>query len=125
MLPHSFFSRPGLLEKVANSSEDGTHAVELAGLGTLAVPSALQLAGKTGVKSLAHGATTGGRVGAAGRFLAHGHGEQLAEIGGLGVLAGPSIQHFAHKMMHRGAQKEGSLPLSAAQMYYFFDELVG
>ena len=68
-------------------------ALDLAGLGVLAVPSALQLAERAGVTSLAHEAG-GGRLARIGQSLAHGVGEPIMEVGGLGLLAAPVISHM-------------------------------
>jgi hypothetical protein len=67
--------------KWLSNSPNVLHATEAAGLGTLAVPSAHALyTGKSKEKDEV--------------------GKDLAEVGGLGILALPTVGHWAHKVLH-------------------------
>ena len=88
-------------------------ALDLGGLGVLAVPSALQLAGKGEnplVAALAHGAPKAeGMLMRGAQSLAHGYGEPAMEIGGLGLLAAPVISNMVR------SSKEAADPAHEAE----------
>lgn len=108
-MSHTFFSRPGLLEKLANtSSENVQHGAEVAGLGVLAAPSAVEK-----MQQLGRGAkVTGSRV---GKYLTSHGGKTTTELAGLGILAAPSVAHFM-----KGNKTAG---LDSAHLFYFFNEM--
>lgn len=94
---------------MAEDHSNRDHAIELAGLGTLAAPIPAMFAKDTaehlakhrlpgqvasGVERLAHRAANS----SLGRALTHPVGEHGMELAGLGMLAAPSLAHFANKM---------------------------